>query len=216
MALNMSGDIAMMSIRTGGNQARQGRTLAQPKSLTFALQQLTGSFNQWLTLMSATLRIVEPADYEVIASWVPDAESCLRWAGPRVVFLFTAADLPGLLAVSAGRSYCLTERTAIPLGFGQHWVLRPGAVHLGRIIIAPAVRGRGFGRLLCQLLLAQAIEATGAAEVTLRVDRNNTVALSLYSRLGFSAVEAESSQRALFMRREANPGSGAATSRRSP
>jgi GNAT superfamily N-acetyltransferase len=126
-----------------------------------------------------------------------------------VPFPFTAADLPRLLAGAGGHSYCLAEGTASPLGFGQHWVLRPGAVHLGRIIIAPAVRGRGFGRLLCQLLFAQAIEATGATEVTLRVFRNSTAALSLYSSLGFSAVEAESSQEVLFLRRDANPKGGA-------
>ena len=159
--------------------------------------------------MSATLRIPEPADYEVIASWVPDAGSCLRWAGPRVPFPFTAAELPRLLTMAGGRSYCLAEGAASPLGFGQHWVLRPGAVHLGRIIISPAARGRGLGRLLCQLLVAQAIAATGAAEMTLRVFRSNTAALSLYSSLGFSAVEAESSQDVLFMRRAANPQGGA-------
>lgn len=52
--------------------------------------------------MSASLRIPEPADYEVITSWVPDADSCLRWAGPRVRFPFTAAELPRLLAVADG------------------------------------------------------------------------------------------------------------------
>ncbi len=155
--------------------------------------------------MSVTLRIAEPADYEVIASWIPDPQSCLRWAGPRVPFPFTPAELPRLLAMADGRSYCLAERVANPVGFGQYWMLRPAAVHLGRIIVAPAARGRGFGRLLCQLLVARAIEATGATEVTLRVFRDNTTALSLYSSLGFSAIEAESSQEVLFMRRGANP-----------
>ena len=159
--------------------------------------------------MSATLRIPEPGDYEVIASWVPDAESCLRWAGPRVRFPFSAAELPRLLAVADGQSYCLAERAASPLGFGQHWVLKPGGVHLGRIIVSPTARGRGLGRLLCQLLVAQAIAVTGATGVTLRVFRNNAAALSLYSSLGFSAVEAESSQDVLFMQREANTQGGA-------
>lgn len=159
--------------------------------------------------MSPAIRTPEPADYEVIASWVPDAESCLRWAGPRVKFPFTAVELPRLLGMAGGQSYCLAEGSASPLGFGQHWVLKPGAVHLGRIIVSPTARGQGLGRLLCQLLVAQAIAATGATEVTLRVFRNNTTALSLYWSLGFSAVAAESSEDVLFMRREANPQGGA-------
>jgi [ribosomal protein S18]-alanine N-acetyltransferase len=154
--------------------------------------------------MSATLRIPEAADWQVIASWVWDAKSCLRWAGPLVPFPFTAAELPRLLAVSGGQSYCLAEGTASPVGFGQHRVRRPGAVHLARIIVAPAARGQGLGRLLCQLVIARAIEATSATEVTLFVFRDNIAALSLYSSLGFSAVEAESTQDGLFMRREAN------------
>lgn len=155
--------------------------------------------------MSARLRLPEPADYEVIASWVPDPEACLWWAGPRVPFPFSAAELPRLLAVSDEQSYCLAEETRSPLGFGQHWVLRPGAVHLGRIIVSPAARGQGLGRLLCELLLTQALGATGAREATLRVFRRNTAAPALYSSLGFARVEAESSPEVLFMRKEANP-----------
>ena len=99
-----------------------------------------------------------------------------------------------------GQSFCLAESSANLLGFGQYLMRKPGAVHLARIIISPAVRGKGFGTLLCQLLMARAIQATGANEVTLAVFRDNVVALSLYSSLGFSAVEAECSEKVLSMR----------------
>jgi ribosomal protein S18 acetylase RimI-like enzyme len=157
--------------------------------------------------MNVTLRLPEPADYEVITSWVPDAQSCLWWAGPRVRFPFTAAELPSLLILPGkqGQSFCLAEGSANPLGFGQYWIIKRGAVHLARIIISPAVRGQGFGRLLCQLLITRAIQATGALEVTLAVFRDNVAALSLYSSLGFSAVKAEGSENVLIMRAEANP-----------
>ena len=157
--------------------------------------------------MNPTLRKPEPLDYEAIASWVPDAQSCFWWAGPRMKFPFTAAVLPSLLTFvgAQGQSYCLAEGTVSPLGFGQHWVVKPGAVHLARIIIAPSARGRGIGRLFFRLLAAQAIQATGAEEVTLRVYRQNAVALSLYSSLGFSTDQAESTEEILFMRAEAKP-----------
>src|SRR5215472_13172181 len=161
--------------------------------------------------MNATLRLPELADYELIASWVPDAQSCLLWAGPRVRFPFTAAELPSLLLPPGehGQSYCLAESGANLLGFGQYLIRKPGAVHLARLIISPAFRGKGFGRLLCQLLRARALQATGANEVTMAVFRDNVVALSLYSNLGFSAVEAECSEKVLSMRVEANPQGGA-------
>ncbi len=157
--------------------------------------------------MNVTLRIPEPADYEALTSWVPDAQSCLRWAGPRVRFPFTAAELPSLLLLpdKQGQSYCLAGKSGNLLGFGQYWIIKPGAVHLARIIISPGVRGQGFGRLLCELLMARAIQATCATEVTLHVFRDNAAACSLYSSLGFLAVEADCSKEVLFMRAEVNP-----------
>lgn len=154
--------------------------------------------------MNATLRAPEPSDYEAIASWIPDAESCVRWAGPRMPYPFSAAELQSLLTVTSGDSYCLTEAAASPLGFGQFWVLTPGEVHLGRVIVSPSARGRGFGRSLCELLIEHAVQVTGATAITLRVYRNNAAAFSLYSSLGFAAVQAESTEEVLFMRMETN------------
>ena len=151
--------------------------------------------------MFFTLRAPKPVDYESIASWVPDAVAWLRWAGPRVPFSFTA-DLPTLLSVVDGESYCLADKSAIPLGFGQYWVLTPGSVHLGRIIVSPLARGKGIGRMLCQQLVAKAIQTTGATTVTLRVYRDNAAAVALYTSLGFAPVECESDTEVHFMKAE--------------
>jgi [ribosomal protein S18]-alanine N-acetyltransferase len=157
-----------------------------------------------LAPVSPTLRAPTPADYEALASWIPDAKACTRWAGSRVPFPFVPAALPTLLEFPGGQSYVLAERAGRPVGFGQRWVLTPGSVHLGRIIIAPSERGRGFGRLLCQLLIEQAVHTTGAGFVTLRVYRDNATARSLYASLGFTLVEAESNEELLFMRAGGN------------
>jgi [ribosomal protein S18]-alanine N-acetyltransferase len=150
--------------------------------------------------VSLTLRAPFPADYEELASWVPDAQACIRWAGPRVSFPLASATLSGLLEVAGACSYVLAEGAAGPVGFGQHWVLAPGAVHLGRIIVSPLARGRGLGRALCEPLIARALQFTGAGSVTLRVYRDNLAALRLYTGLGFVPVEAESTEAVLFMR----------------
>ena len=92
----------------------------------------------------------------------------------------------------------------VPYGFGQHFASQPSAVHLGRIIVSPAARGHGFGRQLCQKLIEQAFQTTGANAVTLRVYRDNPTALALYSSLGFSPVEAESTAEVFFMKMQAN------------
>lgn len=149
--------------------------------------------------MNIELRPTEKADYATIATWIKDADSCARWAGPLVHFPFSAGKLPELLSVTGGSSYCLSSGDGSCIGFGQFWVVKQGAVHLGRIIISPEVRGTGAGRLLCEKLIAEAVKVTGATTVTLRVYRDNKAAISLYFSLGFSVVESESTSDLLLM-----------------
>ncbi|MCL7929705.1 GNAT family N-acetyltransferase [Halomonas llamarensis] len=122
--------------------------------------------------MQTTLRTPEKADYEAIAAWISDKKACSRWAGPSVPFPFAATDLPELLAIQGGSSYCLSDSDNRCVGFGQFWPGKQGAVHIGRIIISPEARGKGTGRLLCEKLIAQARQSTGASTVTLRVYRD--------------------------------------------
>ncbi|BDT67673.1 acetyltransferase [Comamonadaceae bacterium OS-1] len=151
--------------------------------------------------MNATLRAPTAHDFAAIASWIPDAAAALRWAGPRLPFPFSAADLPAWLALpGCGQSsYSLVDGAGQLCGFGQHWVVQPGAVHLGRIIIAPGARGQGVGRVLCQQLIAAALRATSATTVTLRVYKDNPVAVGLYASLGFTELASESTGDVYFM-----------------
>jgi ribosomal-protein-alanine N-acetyltransferase len=103
-----------------------------------------------------------------------------------------------------GCSYSLVNLENQCIGFGQHWPTGPATAHLGRIIVAPNVRGHGMSRILCELLIKQAVEAIDALTVTLRVYRDNVIAVSLYSSLGFSVVESKSTEELLFMSRVAD------------
>lgn len=154
--------------------------------------------------MVATLRKPIPADYELLASWIPNESACTRWAGPRVPFPFQVAELADLLRVDNGSGYVLEDSVLGPIGFGQHFVNAPGAVHLGRIIISRSTRGHGFGKVLCELLIEQAILATSAPKLTLRVYRDNEVARILYTGLGFKVVDKKSDDKVLFMEARIN------------
>jgi ribosomal-protein-alanine N-acetyltransferase len=156
--------------------------------------------------MKTSLRAPTAKDYAAIASWIPDATAGLRWAGPRLPFPFSASDLPALLAMPDGgkSSYSLIDKSGNLCAFGQHWVLEPGAVHLGRIIVAPDARGRGIGRTLCQQLISAALHSTALTAVTLRAYRNNLAAVQLYTSLGFVEVEADSNEDQIFMKMPAS------------
>jgi ribosomal-protein-alanine N-acetyltransferase len=152
--------------------------------------------------MTASLRPAEPADYATIATWVDDATACLRWAGPRVHFPFKPQELSGQLAIpGGGESLTMVDKDVNGIcGFGQHWVVTPGSVHLGRIIVAPRLRNKGTGKQLCQLLVAAAVNATGAGTVTLRAYRDNTDAVRMYGKIGFAAVPSSSTEELVFMK----------------
>jgi [ribosomal protein S18]-alanine N-acetyltransferase len=150
--------------------------------------------------MAPVLRPAVASDYAEVATWLPDAASTLRWAGPRIVFPFDAAQLELQLQVPGGKSYTLFSSGEI-VAFGQHWVLEMPAVHLGRLIVAPNHRGKWFGRELCRQLITAAKASTGASSITLRVYKDNEVALALYLSLGFKQQAEESDGQVLFMRR---------------
>ena len=56
---------------------------------------------------------------------------------------------------------------------------------LSRVFVDPAYRGQGVGKLIVNALLGASFEA-GIKKSVLQVDSKNTVAISLYSSLGFS------------------------------
>ena len=152
--------------------------------------------------MAVSLRPASPTDYAEIAAWISDAAACLRWAGPKVPFPFAPAELPELLAVPGGGSYCLAEGgRGSPIGFGQYWPRPDATVHLLRIIVRPESRGQGMGRELCGQLVSRAVASAPAQAVTLNVYRDNVAAIGLYQQLGFAVVTERCNGDALFMAR---------------
>jgi ribosomal-protein-alanine N-acetyltransferase len=147
------------------------------------------------------LRPPDAADYAALGAWVPDAETCIRWAGPKLKFPFIPQQLPQLLAEPGAHSFVLSRGPAPALGFCQFWVRETGVAHLARIILAPAARGQGLASTLCTLLMEQATQTAGAQAFTLRVYRDNHPALAVYEGLGFVAVPARSDERVFFMRK---------------
>jgi [ribosomal protein S18]-alanine N-acetyltransferase len=98
----------------------------------------------------------------------------------------------------------MAQGSGAPLGFGQFWRRDDRSVHLGRIIVSPHERGRGYGKTLCSLLISEALCATNAEAITLRVYRDNAPAFSIYSNLGFLIVESESNEEVFAMEARAD------------
>jgi len=151
------------------------------------------------------LRDARSGDLSVIASWIPDAEACLRWGGPDLSFPFAEGSLERELLVSERTSRCLVHPDArdLPLAFGQVWTREVGARHLGRIVVDPSHRGFGLGHALVTRLVDEVRVDDDVAWITLRVFADNFPALAVYRQAGFVDVPAMREDDALFMRRPA-------------
>jgi ribosomal protein S18 acetylase RimI-like enzyme len=115
------------------------------------------------------------------ASWVQSTRDCELWAGWRVRFPIDIATLPASLSFTEHGGYVWSVDDRV-VGFGQI-VLKPaGRKHLGRIIVDPTVRRRGYGEAFVRALLAK---AAPCSVISLNVDKQNMPAISLYQRLGF-------------------------------
>ncbi|TCG06934.1 hypothetical protein BZM27_22935 [Paraburkholderia steynii] len=150
--------------------------------------------------MDRQIRRTVAADYPEICSWIPDATVCRQWAGPAIAFPLQSDLIATELVKEGQRSFSVLEGGRV-VGFGQFWVIEPGAVHIGRVIVSPHCRGRGIGRYLVQALVMEGLSSTGAGRATLRVACGNDRARALYASMGFEAVPERSTPDVLFMQR---------------
>ena len=106
----------------------------------------------------------------------------------------TEAMLAGLYALdalarqmAAGQHYLLMEdghQQAVGFGAWSRYDPGLGGPGVTRLYLDPAWQGRGLGQRLFQAL-RDALSATGAAPVRLRVNRRNVQAINFYFRHGF-------------------------------
>lgn len=129
------------------------------------------------------LRPATRADLYRVFRWIPDRDACRRWAGPLVRYTRDPASLARQIGFRPGNSHVLTVGDTL-VGFAQLLAPRPWARHLTRVVVAPEQRGDGFGRALCEALLARA-RRDGASQLSLYVYRDNPQAHRLYEALGW-------------------------------
>jgi RimJ/RimL family protein N-acetyltransferase len=137
-----------------------------------------------------TLRPLEPGDCEALLSWVGTGDELFQWAGPRdfswpltreqlVNDLLAADDRREPFAAvpnDAGDCYGHVMLTAVPdHGFGV----------LGRVMVAPAHRGRGLGGALVREAVRIGFDERGFHRLQLAVYDFNLPAIACYESVGF-------------------------------
>ncbi|WP_432088090.1 GNAT family N-acetyltransferase [Streptomyces sp. bgisy095] len=134
-----------------------------------------------------------------VAGWPASPEEVLLWCGRREfpVTEGTVAgwqedqEVHGYLLVEAGAAGGAESVTGAVLGYGEVWTdAEEDEAELARVVVAPAARGRGVGRVLVRALLERARDA-GFDDVFLRVHPDNAGALRCYEGAGFVRVAPE-------------------------
>jgi ribosomal protein S18 acetylase RimI-like enzyme len=128
-----------------------------------------------------------------VLSWVTSEDEAEAWAS-----VGGAARDPDLFARWHAdpdvRPFLCVDADGEPCGYGEVWC-DPEAdeAELARILVDPAVRGRGVGRALVGLLAGEA-RGAGYRDIWLRVISWNEPALACYRAAGFVRASFEEEQ----------------------
>jgi len=125
-----------------------------------------------------------------VLGWVCNSDESRLWAN--------LAEVPGDSSIFAAwhvdadvRPFLLVQK-GVAIGYGEIWIdSDAGEVELARILVMPECRGRGVGRRLVSLLLAEAAK-TGLRDAFVRVHPGNAAAIACYQHAGFRRVDDKS------------------------
>ena len=140
--------------------------------------------------MNITLRPARPEDAEEMARWFADLADLAAWGGPDVHFPLTGDQLAAWIAESENEQprICFTtvDGNDVPTGHVEFLRDPPKRwARLGRFAIAPALRGKGFGRALFDRAVQMAFTELDVEHLALAVMSTNVRARQLYLRSGF-------------------------------
>ncbi|MQS06725.1 GNAT family N-acetyltransferase [Streptomyces alkaliphilus] len=149
------------------------------------------------------VRSAGPGDAPVVARLLHDFNTEFATPTPGVDVL--AARLERLLAEPVTTALLAGDPAvgvALLTRRPNVWYDGPVAL-LDELYVAPHLRGRGIGGALMRRLLTDAVEE-GVSLVEINVDEGDTDARRFYTRHGFTDIDPDSGERALYLQREPN------------
>lgn len=138
------------------------------------------------------LRPFRDEDLNAVITWVRDADELELFAGPALTWPLTVSQLRRTIATPGLLAYTLIDSDAgdEPLGHVELATVPTTGTEprLARVLLAPAVRGRGWAARLVALALEEA-RAQGLRSLALTVIATNEAAIRTYMKLGFVMVD---------------------------
>lgn len=123
-------------------------------------------------------------DIDELMSWFSAADDIMIWGGPSFRYPFTRKTF--LEDVYWGRmaSFSLRDPAGAFAAFGQVYE-RIGRINFARLVANPAMRGRGVGKRLVDMLMTASRGLFSCDEFSLFVFRENIPAYECYKSMGF-------------------------------
>jgi RimJ/RimL family protein N-acetyltransferase len=145
-------------------------------------------------LREVTLALIPftDADVDLLLVWITSYEELLFWTASSFGYPLTRAHIAQHLRDCAARGDRLVFKavdsgSGEAVGYVELGALDPRnrSARIGRVLIAPAARGRGLGSAMMRAALAYAFDVLQVHRAELGVFDVNPRALALYERVGF-------------------------------
>lgn len=138
-----------------------------------------------------TLRAFTEGDFEALRSWAPAPDDVYMFAGSSLYWPLTDDQLRKWQRAEGVASWTAVRSDAPEVAVGHIELVRtgPDSARLARVLLDPAVRGKGFGKALVASAIDAAI-AAGTRRIDLNVITGNAPAIATYRRLGFRPLGA--------------------------
>ena len=130
-----------------------------------------------------------PEDLQTVLTWIETPEQLKRWGGPLLTWPPQASQTWRQIEADTHIVFTLVGESGEVAGLGQTLRREENAVHLGRIILSPGLRGKGVGRVLMEKLIEKGKELFNPQYFSLYVYNDNIPAVRLYKSMGFAVTE---------------------------
>jgi len=139
------------------------------------------------------LQSFDETDFNQLIAAIPDARFLLQWTGQKYIYPLDVSQLRNTLKKTTGEQptykvlKAVRSDTSETVGHIQlmdiNYSVASGV--LGRVLIFPDHRGKGFGKAMVGLAVKDAFESLGLNEITLNVFDFNETAIATYKSIGF-------------------------------
>lgn len=162
-------------------------------STSFERRQLTKLQHGPLleTLIMLSLKPFSTEHFAVLSGWFDNERELAQWGGPGFSHPLDASQLAPLLQAGHGDRperlcWMAEDESSSPVGHVQlvyDW--QNGVARIARVVLAPAMRGKGFAAPMLKLVLDKAFSEEAIDRVELNVYTWNEPAIRTYAKLGF-------------------------------